>query len=474
VLPEIKKNTKQSGYRNTAGVKGLVMRVYRATYKDRDGKQRKSGKWYLDFADHNRLRHKIPAFADKRLSEGLGRNIEALINCRIAGLEPDAKLNQWIETVPDSLLKKFVSWGLIDGQRTEITKPLTEHISDYVEILESKGYSRDYVVRSRNRLKKIVSECRFTYFRDITQSAVEKYSGKMKKDGYGDTSRGHYLDALKTFLNWAEQDQRIIRNPLATLEKPARDSEKKGILEPGQFVHLIKTTSERNILIGRTTGQERAVLYLLAGLTGLRRKELLNLTWDAISLSADNALVKVKASIAKNGKEAEQPVPPILVSVLTALRASVRPNADDRVFVSFGTWINTAGLIREDLETAGLELTDREGNEIFFHSLRNSYISFLANSQTPAKVVQKLARHSDPRLTFNTYARTFEEAEQKALTFLPNFGNFVLSTCLDKVCRKQEISVDNGRHKKGQNARKTAILASHSIAPRGFEPLLPG
>ena len=142
--------------------------------------------------------------------------------------------------------------------------------------------------------------------------------------------------------------------------------------------------------------------------------------------------------------------------------------------MSLGTWINTAGLIREDLAVAGLELTDREGNEIFFHSLRNSYISFLANSQTPAKVVQKLARHSDPRLTFNTYARTFEEAEQKAMTFLPNFGNFVLSACLDKVCRKQEISVDNRRHKNGQDARKTAILADQSIAPRGFEPLLPG
>ncbi len=52
-------------------------------------------------------------------------------------------------------------------------------------------------------------------------------------------------------------------------------------------------------------------------------------------------------------------------------------------FVSFNKSINAAELIREDLEVAGLELTDREGNEIFFHSLRNSYISFLANSQTP-------------------------------------------------------------------------------------------
>jgi len=142
--------------------------------------------------------------------------------------------------------------------------------------------------------------------------------------------------------------------------------------------------------------------------------------------------------------------------------------------MSFSKSINTAELIREDLRVAGIELTDREGNAICFHSLRNSYISFLANSQTPAKVVQKLARHSDPRLTFNTYARTFEEAEQKAMNLLPNFGDFVFTTSLAKVCRKQEISVDNHRHKNSQDALKTAFLAEKKVPPRGVEPLSPG
>jgi len=450
------------------------MRVYKATYKDRDGQIRESTKWYVDIFDHNKLRHKMPAFADKRLSEAFGRNIEALVNYRIAGLEPDIKLNQWIETLPDSLLKKFVSWGLIDGQRAGTTKPLTEHISDYVKVLEAKGIAKDSVVRTRNRLKKIVSDCRFVFFRDITKSAVEIYSGKLQKDGYSKTSRGHYLDTLKTFLNWAEQDQRIIRNPIAKLGKPDRDSEPKGVLTPEQFVSLIKTTFEKNILIGRTTGQERAILYVLAGTTGLRRKELLSLSWDDINLLADNAFVRVKASAAKNDKEAKQPIPPFVVRLLTALKAATRPKLSDRVFVSFSRWINTAELIRADLTAVEIDLIDKDGNEICFHSLRNSYISFLANSDTPPKVVQKLARHSDPRLTFNTYARTFDEAEQKAISFLPNCGNFVLSTSLDTNRRKQEILVDSHRHKNSQDALKNAILAENKIAPRGFEPLLPG
>jgi integrase len=102
-----------------------------------------------------------------------------------------------------------------------------------------------------------------------------------------------------------------------------------------------------------------------------------------------------------------------LIVVLTAATqmAAAAQISIPKIFASFSRWINTAGLIKQDLEAAKIGLTDKDENEICFHSLRNSYISYLANSSTPAKVVQKLARHSDPRLTFNTYARTFDESE---------------------------------------------------------------
>jgi integrase len=448
------------------------MRVFKATYKDRDGKKRKTAKWYIDFSDHNQLRHKIPAFADKRLSEGLGRNIESLVNCRIAGLELDVKLNQWIETLPEKLLKRFVSWGLIEGQRVEITKPLTGQIEEYIKVLKAKAYSKGYIRHTQSRLKKTIKDCRFTYFRDITKSAVEVYIGKLIKDGASATTAGHYLESIKSFLNWAEEDRRIIRNSIAKMKKPDRDSIPKGVLNPEQFVKLIKATFEKNVLIGRNTGQERAILYVLAGMTGLRKKELLSLTWDDINLSMDanNAYIRTKACDAKNDKEARQPIPSFVVSLLTALKASIRPKLSDRVFISFTESINTAELIRADLTAAEIDLIDKDGNEICFHSLRNSYISFLANSNTPPKVVQKLARHSDPRLTFNTYARTFEKAEQKAISFLPNFGNLVLPTCLDTKRKKQEILIDNQRHKNSQDTLITAILADKKTPRVGLEP----
>ena len=454
------------------------MKLYKPIFKDRQGGEVPAAKWCLDFFDHGKIRRRIPATGDKKASEAFGRNVEQLVNCRQSGLDHDVKLNQWIEGLPDDLLQKFVSWGLIEGGRAEITKPLTVHIADYVKILESKGYSQHYIVQVKNILITVITDCRFVYFRDITKSAVEMYLGKLKKDGYSGATRGHYLGAIKALLNWALDDQRIVSNPIAKTEKPSRDSKRKGVLTPEQFISLIKTTYEKNIIIhdrrrGTTTGQERAALYLVSGCTGLRKKELLNIVWGDIHLG-DGAYVNVRGVVAKNDKEARQPLPTIAISLLESLRGHTKPEPTDRIFAMLSKWVNTAALIRADLQAIGIPLIDREGNEICFHSLRNSYISFLANSSTPPKVVQQLARHSDPRLTFNTYCRVFEGAEQKAIESLPNFGSFLVASAIDTTIDKTYELIgtkpDTSEHQNRDNTLKTALLANPSMRPAGLEP----
>ena len=81
------------------------MRIFKAQYKDKDGKTRKSGKWYLDFVDHIGVRHRMPGLENKRRTEDLGRNIEGLVSCKIAGEKPDKESQRWIEGLPSKIIK---------------------------------------------------------------------------------------------------------------------------------------------------------------------------------------------------------------------------------------------------------------------------------------------------------------------------------------------------------------------------------
>ena len=81
-------------------------------------------------------------------------------------------------------------------------------------------------------------------------------------------------------------------------------------------------------------------------------------------------------------------------------------------------------------------------------------------------------------MTYDVYARALSETGQKAISFLPDFGNISteksLCVSLCKDSRELSISADNHRQENGQNTHINALLADSKIAPRGFEPLSPG
>jgi len=105
--------------------------------------------------------------------------------------------------------------------------------------------------------------------------------------------------------------------------------------------------------------------------------------------------------------------------MLNVWRQIQNPTQDAPLFPTFNRHARPSEWVRDDLEAAGLPTRDSEGRKIDFHSLRVSYISFLANSNVPVKVTQKLARHSTPTLTMNIYAKVFPEQERAALGCLP-------------------------------------------------------
>jgi integrase len=75
-------------------------------------------------------------------------------------------------------------------------------------------------------------------------------------------------------------------------------------------------------------------------------------------------------------------------------------------------------LMREDLAIAGIPycVETVNGKEYAdFHALRRTYSSALATVGTATKELQTLVRHSDPRLTLNTYTYVGSQALNEAV-----------------------------------------------------------
>ena len=61
------------------------MRRFRATYRDKEGKERQSLKWYLDFRDHLGIRHRIPAYTDKQKAKPSAATSRSWWTCEPVG-----------------------------------------------------------------------------------------------------------------------------------------------------------------------------------------------------------------------------------------------------------------------------------------------------------------------------------------------------------------------------------------------------
>jgi len=131
------------------------MRVFRTSYKDKDGQKRICKNWYIELKDHLQTVRRFPAFTDKAASEALGRQIERLVNYRVAGEQPDAALSRWLGQIPARMRQRFADIGLLDAERASGGKPLAEHLADFRMSLQAKGNTPAYVELIISRISKV-------------------------------------------------------------------------------------------------------------------------------------------------------------------------------------------------------------------------------------------------------------------------------------------------------------------------------
>jgi integrase len=336
---------------------------------------RKKGKvWYVRVRDESGRQREVKAGPDKSVANQMKRDLESKTQRIKAGVLDPREAD------------------CLDAERI----PITKHVADYVQNLEARGACPDHLKNVRKRLGWFLEETKISRLSQLRPSLAVTALKTLRDSGRSDQTVNHYAVCWKSFSRWAWKDRRTRTDLLADLEPPKIvTTSKRSVLSPEQAARLVASTRAGKVRC-RMTGEDRAWLYTLAMVTGLRRGELQSLTPESFNLEGSPAVVSLPGRDTKNSDDAIQPLPSHVVPSLRSWLAS-KP-------VGLSLWPperNTALMVRTDLKAAGI------APEAFdFHCLRHSYVSAIVQSGGSVKDSMELARHHDADLTFGRYAHT--------------------------------------------------------------------
>jgi integrase len=432
------------------------MRVFRATYNDRQGLNRESRRFYVELRDHNGIVRRLPGFPSERMTAKLGENVQALIDCQANHERPTGDLVKWLEALPNRTAKVLMRWGLLAGQSFAARKPLTEHLADWKAAMLAKGMTDKHAKMMHHNAERIFKACKASFVSEIQPGKVQAAIAELRKDKIKPVAGGsepgkvqkvirglslqtcnHITAAAKAFTHWLCRDGRLQADPLAHLTKfnvrTDRRHDRRD-LSDAEATALIQAAEKGPTILG-ITGLARAMLYRLAIGTGFRKSELASLTPESFNLDGEPPTITVKAGYSKHRREDVQPIRQDLADTLRAYLRGL-PTGEpvfampDKAFKVLKADLTSArdkfikaattGAERTECEKSGFcKYKDDAGRFADFHALRHTYVSRLVKSNASVKVCQELARHSDPKLTLGVYSHVGLVDTAAALDGLP-------------------------------------------------------
>ncbi len=433
------------------------MRVFRATYKDKAGLKRQAAKWYVEFRDHLERIRRVPGFTDKGQTEELGRKLLKLVAARANTEAPDLSMSRWLESLPQRIRAKLVEIGLLEGRTVAATKPLVEHLTDFQQHLRAKGATVKHVHMVHQRARDLFEGCGFRHWSDVHVAAVERWLAELmttprktavvqttgQSKGRSVQSRNFYLQAAKQFCRWMVRDGRAATNPLdyiGMLNVATDRRHDRRALSIDELKRLLATTVGNGDRFG-VPAAERALLYRFAAETGLRASELRSLTRASFRFGRNLATVTVEAGTSKRRRRDELPIRPDTAESLRALLATKLPKAEAFTVpssdetanmlradlqASRDAWLNEATTFEERAErerSPFLTPVDEAGQHVDFHALRHTFLTNLARSGVQPATAQRLAHHSDVRLTLGRYTHVDLGEQYEALKLLPDLSD---------------------------------------------------
>ncbi len=359
------------------------------------GKGRNSP-YVIQYFDHTGKRRTKIGFTDKGLTEELA-----------AKLETEARLR---------------SSGLIDPQQDRFAQqrllPIKEHLEAFEESLGDNTGKHVRLTMSRTRC--IVDGCDFKTLGDIESEPVQGFLRRLRKEeDLGHRTYNHYLQAMDAFCNWCVTTKRLIANPILGLERLNTEVDVRHVrraLTTDEVARLVESARSSQKRIQGYSGEERARVYLMSYMTGLRRKELASLSRRSFALDTEQPTVTVEAACSKHRRKDVLPLHADLVGMLPEWLVGLTPA--EKLFPNLDrkkTWC----MVRKDLERVGIAYENEDGIADFHAAGRHTHITELLRNGATLPQAKELARHSDVKMTMK-YTHIGLGDQAKALANLPS------------------------------------------------------
>ena len=285
------------------------------------------------------------------------------------------------------------------------SKPVAEHIEDYLADLRSTGRTKEYVRQVSARLERLRRDLGWKILNDMTPESFIAWRDRQKTSP---RTKNHFHDAVRGFANWLNDHERIETNRFLRVKRAQIPRGSRGN-------HRSFSDDEVRRLVA-VAPPPRATAYLLAVTTGLRHADLRRLAWPDIRLGARPPHIYLPGDSAKNKRSATLPLTAEAVALLEDL--SPGPHASGRVF---RRGMPSHHTFNADLQAAGIPKTDHLGRSASFHTLRRTLVTMLHNAGVDRRTAMEINRHTSSHLTDIIYTDAEALPKSEAIRKLPNF-----------------------------------------------------
>jgi len=361
-------------------------------FKRRKGKNEP---YWIQYRNYLGKRKTAKGFTDKGLTEQLAGKLESEARLRTTGLI-DPEQERFAE-VKQTAIKA--------------------HLAAFAESLTDN--SPKHCVVTMARVNRIVTGCDFKTLADIQSESAQAFLRSLRKtEDISPRTYNHYIQAMDSFCNWCVMTKRVLANPLLGLERLNTEVDirrQRRALTADEVGRLIASASSSKKKINRVDGKQRARIYFLAYMTGLRKGELASLSPKSFHLDGERPTVTVEAVHSKHRRRDVLPLHKELVAELREWFVGLATG--DKLFPDLAGK-NTAVMVKHDLEKIGIPYRTDAGVADFHAAGRHTHITELVRSGASLPEVKELARHSDIKMTMK-YTHIGLDDQARAISNLP-------------------------------------------------------